>query len=128
MAEQGSSKLPLAHHSIGRVLDMFFRALVFLLVSSIAHAEEPAWFLFARHDGCTDLEIVARKMKLPRTPTSPEDFAQMMQDRGNDVVVGPSPWFPPNLPGRIVQVQFGPESTVAFLSAETCRALAGAKK
>lgn len=102
---------------------MFLRALAFLLLSSIAYAEEPAWFLFARHDGCTDLEIAARKLKLPRTPTSPEDFAQMMRDRGKDVVVGPSPWFPPNLPGRIVQVQFGPESIVAFLSAETCRAL-----
>lgn len=107
---------------------MFLRILAILLLSSGACAAEPAWYLFARDDGCTDLQIAARKLKLPRTPTSPEDFAEMMRDRGKNVVVGPSPWFPPTLPGRVVQVQIGPEESLAFLSAETCRALADGRR
>lgn len=107
---------------------MLLRVLPLLLLSSIVYAAEPAWYLFARDDGCTDLQIAARKLKLPRTPTSPEDFAQMMRDRGEDVVVGPSPWFPATLPGKIVQVQFGPGRSWTFLSAETCRATEGGRR
>lgn len=103
------------------------RVLPLLLLSSIACAAEPAWYLFARDDGCIDLQMAARKLKLPRTPMSPEDFAQMQRDRGENVVVAPSPLVSSNLPGKIVQVQFGPGKSWTFLSVEACRAMEGGK-
>lgn len=106
---------------------MLLRVLPFLLLYSIAYASEPAWYLFARDDGCIDLQMAARKLKLPRTPMSPEDFAQMQRDRGENVVVAPSPLVSSNLPGKIVQVQFGAGKSWTFLSAEACRAMEGGK-
>lgn len=107
---------------------MLLRILPFLLVSSIVYAEDPTWYLFARDDGCTDMRIVVRMESLSRTPTSPEDFAQMMRDRGENVVVGPSPAFPPHLAGKVVQVQYGPKRALTFVSAEACRTAEGGRK
>lgn len=107
---------------------MLLRLLPFLLLSSIVYAEEASWYLFARDDGCTDLQIAVRMAKLSRTPTSPEDFAQMLRDRGEDVVVGPAPGFPPEFAGKVVQVRFGPRRALTFVSAEVCRTSEAGRK
>jgi hypothetical protein len=115
------------HQAIRRVpvaasVWMMLGAWVPLLCSSTALAAESAWFLFARDDGCVGLELAARRFHLPRTPTSPEDFAQMMQDRGHTVTLAPSPWFPKVSPGAAVDARFCPAKSLTFLSAEACPA------
>jgi len=97
------------------------RILPFLLLSSIVNAAEPAWHLFARDDGCVDVQIAARKLKLPRTPASPEDFAQMLRDRGEVAAIAPPAFAPAHLAGKIVEVQFGAGKTLVFIRTEACR-------
>lgn len=92
-----------------------------LLVSTAACAAEPEWYLFARDDGCTDMRIIVRMEKLSRVPVSPEDFAQMMRERGESVVVGLPPGFPPDLAGKVVQVQYGKRRSLTFVRDNFCR-------
>lgn len=94
---------------------------VFLLLSSTAYATQAAWYLFARDDGCAEMQVVVRKLNLPRTPASPEDFAQMMRDRGDSVVVGLPAGVSPDFAGKLVQVRFGDGKALLFVKDEVCR-------
>ena len=88
-----------------------------------ASAQQPAWHLFAHDDGCVDLNLLVKAEKLPRAPVSPEDFARMMRERGEQVVVGPPPGFPPELAGKVVQVKVGEWKAPVFVRDEVCRKL-----
>lgn len=92
-----------------------------LLLATAAHAANPEWHLFARDDGCTDMRIVVRMEKLSRAPVSPEDFAQMMRDRGESVVVGLPAGFPSDLEGKVVEVKYGGRRSLTFVKDEVCR-------
>lgn len=92
-----------------------------LLLTTAAYAANPEWYLFARDDGCTDTQIIVRREKLPRAPVSPEDFAQMMRDRGESVVVGLPAGFPAELAGKVVEVKYGGRRSLTFVKDEVCR-------
>jgi len=65
--------------------------LIFLLLLVVAHpvsAQQPAWYLLSRDDGCVDLKILVKAERLSRLPVSPNDFAVMMRERGEEVTVG----------------------------------------
>lgn len=92
-----------------------------LLAAMPASAQQPAWFLLAHDDGCVDLKLLVKAERLSRAPVSPEDFASMMRERGEQVVVGPPPGFPPELAGKVVQVKVGEWKAPVFVTGEVCR-------
>jgi hypothetical protein len=104
-----------------------FRALfLFLLLFPIpVSAQPPTWYVIARHDGCHELQVLVKMMNLKRAPVSPEDFAQMMRERGEQVVIGPLTEAPneiqPDIIGKIVQVQVGKRAAPIFVTEEICR-------
>lgn len=107
---------------------MYRFPLLFILLTSTSYAAEADWFLFARDDGCTDMQTVVRKLELSRTPSSPEDFAQMMRSRNLSVVVGLPTGVSPELAGKVVQVQFGDGKVLLFVKDEICRSAEFEKK
>lgn len=92
-----------------------------LLGTATAAAQAAGWYLFARDDGCIDVDAVARREKLPRSPASPEDFANLMRERGETVVVGAPAGVSPELAGKLVQVQYGRGKALLFMKDEVCR-------
>jgi hypothetical protein len=107
---------------------MFRSLFIFLLLFSTTYAAHAGWYLLARDDGCTDMQVVVRKLKLSRTPISPEDFAQMMRDRDDSVVVGLPTGVSPDFAGKLVQVQFGDGKALLFVKDEICRSAEFGKK
>lgn len=107
----------------GRLAFAMFRlpALLLLLAALPALAQQPAWYLFARDDGCVDLKLLVKAERLARAPVSPDDFARMMRERGEQVVVGPPPGFQPALAGKVVQVKVGEWKAPVFVTEEVCR-------
>jgi hypothetical protein len=95
--------------------------LLLLLVALPASAQQPTWYLLSREDGCIDLQILVKAEKLSRVPVSPEDFAMMMRERGNEVAVGPLADSPPDLIGKVVQVTIGTGKAPVFVTEEICR-------
>src|SRR5579863_8181206 len=86
------------------------RSLIVLLIFLVAppgSAQQPIWYLLSREEGCIDLTILTKAEKLPRVPTSPEDYAQMMRERGKDVSLELPKDFPAEFTGKIVQVRVG---------------------
>ena len=70
------------------------------------------------------MKILVEAEKLPRLPTSPEDYAQMMRERGKDVSLGLPKDAPADLKGKIVQVRTsGDEGGPVFATDEVCRKL-----
>ena len=107
---------------------MFRSLLTFLLLSSTTYAAQAGWYLFARDDGCIEMQVIVRKEKLSRSPASPEDFAQMMRDRGESVIVSLPTGVSPDLAGKLVQVQFGGGKALLFVKDEMCRTAEFGKK
>lgn len=103
-----------------------FASLFLLLAALPASAQQP-WYLFAHDDGCVDPALLARAENLPRTPASPEDFAQMMRERGKTVAVGLPAGFPPELAGKVVQVSVEDRKAPVFVREEICRNLNAAR-
>ena len=99
-----------------------------LLAALPAFAQQPAWYVFARDDGCVDTKLLVKAEKLPPAPASPDEFARMMRERGEQVVVGPPPGFPPELAGKVVQVKVGEWKAPVFVTAEVCRNLDAASR
>lgn len=95
--------------------------LCLLLAPLPVFAGQPAWHVFARDDGCVELAQLARAERLPRVPASPEDYARMLRERGERVVMGPPPGFPPELAGKAVQVMRGDGKAPVFVTDELCR-------
>jgi len=105
---------------------MLLLLFIFLLLFALpASAQPPTWYLIARHDGGHDLQVLVKMMNLKRAPVSPEDFAQMMRERGEQVVIGPLAEppndIPPDIVGKIVQVQVGKRVAPIFVTEEICR-------
>jgi hypothetical protein len=94
-----------------------------LLAAVPAYTQEPNWYLLSRDDGCVDLRLLVKAEKLPRAPVSPEDFARMMRERGEQVDVGPLPDSPPEFIGKVVQVRYGNGRALVFVKEEICRTI-----
>lgn len=101
----------------------FIFPLLLFVAAVPAFAQQPAWYLLSRDDGCVDLKILAKAEGLPRAPVSPEDFAMLMRVRGQEVTVAPLPDLPAELTGKVVQVTVGPERAPVFVLEEVCRSL-----
>ena len=84
-------------------------------------ADGASWLLMERHGGCFDLGVLVRRERLPRAPTSPDEFAAMMRMRGHQVTVGPLPGSPPDLVGKAVVVDVRDDLKPVFVRAELCR-------
>jgi hypothetical protein len=101
-----------------------FFILPIVLLPPPGSAQQAAWFLLSREEGCVDLRILVEAEKLPRVPTSPEDYAQMMRGRGKDVSLGLPKEVPADFKGKIVQVSTsGEEGGPVFVTDEVCRKL-----
>ncbi|MBP1753339.1 MAG: hypothetical protein H6Q57_2175 [Geobacteraceae bacterium] len=98
---------------------LFF--LLAFLVALPASAQQTNWYVLAHDDGCVDLKLLVKAEKLSRAPVSPEDFAQMMRERGESVEVGLPAGFPPELAGKVVQVKVGKWKAPLFVKEEVCR-------
>jgi len=69
-----------------------------------------------------DLKILTEAEKLPRVPTSPEDYAQMMRERGKEVALELPKDVSSDFNGKIVQVRVGnDEGGPVFVKDEVCR-------
>jgi hypothetical protein len=100
--------------------------LIFLLLLVVAHpvsAQQPAWYLLSRDDGCVDLKILVQAERLSRLPVSPDDFASMMRARGKEVTVGPLAGSPAELIGKVVKVTVGNEKAPVFVTEDICRTI-----
>jgi hypothetical protein len=98
--------------------------LIFLLLLIMAHpvsAQPPPWYLLSRDDGCVDLKILVKAERLSRLPVSPDDFASMMRERGEEVTVGPLADSPAEFIGKVVQVTVGNGKAPVFVTEEICR-------
>jgi len=101
------------------MLPFFF--LLLFLEALPASAQQTTWYVLAHDDGCVDLKLLVKAEKLSRAPVSPEDFAQMMRERGESVEVGLPAGFPPELAGKVVQVKVGKWKAPLFVKEEVCR-------
>lgn len=97
--------------------------LMLLFAPLTVHAGESGWFLISRDDGCVDPGLLVKREKLPRTPASPEEYAQMLRDRGERVTLGLPEGFPPELASKVVQVKSGESKAPIFVSGEICRSI-----
>lgn len=100
---------------------LFLSFLAGLLSALPAYAEDRKWYLLSREEGCVDLDMLVSKEKLPRTPASPEDFAQMMRESGHQVSVGPLPDTPAEFVGKVVEVKMDNGRAPVFVREEVCR-------
>ena len=92
--------------------------LLTLLAAMPASAQQPAWYLLPREQGCADLKILVRMERFPRPPVSPEDFARMLREQ---VSIEPLADTPPEYMGKIVQVKYGNVKAPVFVREEICR-------
>lgn len=95
---------------------------VLLFVATVSPVfGESNWVVIAREGQCTDLKRLAKWQNLPKTPSTPEDFAQMMSDRGYKVTVGFPEHFPAEFSGRAVEVKVREGMTLNFVREEICQ-------
>jgi hypothetical protein len=109
---------------ISRNLKAPLSSLLIALAAAPALAQQPTWFVLAHADGCIDLKVLVKAEKLSRAPVSPEDFAQMMRQRGESVVVGAPANLPSELAGKVVQVKVGSWKAPVFVKEDVCRNIA----
>jgi hypothetical protein len=81
--------------------------------------EAGTWLVLTRSYGCTDVKYLAETEKLPRVPTSPNEYADMMRARGHSVTVGLPTGASPALAGKAVMVTVNKDRRV-FLQEELC--------
>jgi hypothetical protein len=86
-------------------------------------AAEPEWFVLSREDGCLDLTLLARRERLPRVPASPEEYARLLAERGDEVKLDTPDGLPAEYAGRAVRVTVNRAKAPIFVTAEFCRAL-----
>jgi hypothetical protein len=101
----------------------FMLRLSLLLIPFIALpavAQQPKWYVLSQDDGCIEFQLLVKAEKLSRAPVSPQDFAQMMRERGEQVVIGPPPNLSPELAGKVVQVKVGSWKAPVFVTEEVC--------
>ena len=99
---------------------LYFSMLLGLFVVP-AFGGEPKWFLLSREDGCVEVELLAKREKLPKTPATPDEFAKMMSKRGYLVTQGLPEGFPAELSGKVVLVRVRENMAPVFVREEICR-------
>lgn len=102
------------------IYSLYLIILLSLLVSP-AFGAEPEWFLLSREDGCLELELLVKREKLPKAPATPEEFAEMMRERGYHVTLGLPEGFPAELSGKVVLVKVRENMAPVFVREEICR-------
>ena len=90
------------------------------LFAAPAFGGESRWFLISREGECLELEKLARHENLPRTPATPEEFAEMMRARGYRVTVGLPDGFTAEFSGKVVQVKVRDNMAPIFVRKEIC--------
>lgn len=98
-----------------------FAALSLMLAALPSFAQQSTWYVLAHDDGCVELAVFARHLRLPRTPVSPDDFAAMMRERGGPATVAAVPGMPAELASGVVQVQLAGTEAPVFATDEVCR-------
>jgi hypothetical protein len=99
----------------------FFILLIVLVAPPPGFGQQATWFLLSHEDGCVDLKVLVEAEKLPRTPTSPEDYAQMMRERGKDVSLVLPKDLPSDFRGKVVQVRTSSDDAgPVFIRGEVC--------
>lgn len=93
--------------------------LLFLLAAPPAYGGGE-WQLMSREDGCVGLETLAKRERLARTPSTPEEFAGMMRARGYSVTTGHPDGFPAELSGKAVMVRVRENMAPVFVRVELC--------
>jgi hypothetical protein len=96
-------------------------ALLLVLVPLSASARQPTWYLLMHDDGCVNPELLVTAERLLRAPVSPEEFAQMMRERGEAVTIGQFADSPPGFSGQMIQVKYGNSKAPIFVTEEFCR-------
>ena len=95
---------------------------IVVLASLPGSAQQGTWYLLSRENGCVSLEILVEMERLPRAPTSPDDYARMQLERGKKVSLELPDGFPPEFRGKVVQVKTaGDEGGPVFVTDEVCR-------
>ncbi len=94
-----------------------------LFAALTASAQQKTWYLLGREEGCADLQALVEIGRLSRVPVSPEDFAQMMIDRGEKVEIGLPEGFSSEFAGKVVQVKYGNGKSPIFVQEEICRTI-----
>lgn len=96
------------------------------LLFALPARAQPAWYVLAHDDGCIEPRLLmkSKALALSRAPASPEDFAQMMRERGKSPTIGLPNGFPAELTGKVVQVSVSDSMAPIFATAETCRNIA----
>jgi len=86
-----------------------------------AYGGEPKWFLLSRENGCIGLELLAKHEKLPKIPTTPEEFSEMMRERGYRVTLSLPEGFPSEFSGKVVMVKVRENMSPVFVREDFCR-------
>ncbi len=98
--------------------------LLIVLVAPPGSGQQATWFLLSHEEGCVDLKVLVEAEKLPRVPRSPEDYAQMMRERGKDVSLVLPKDVPSDFKGKIVQVRTSSDDGgPVFVRDEVCHKL-----
>ncbi|WP_428737232.1 hypothetical protein [Sulfurimonas sp.] len=93
------------------------RFFLIILVALPLFASQDKWYILSHDDGCIDMSLLNRKGDFPHTPTSPQDYAKMMQEQGKSAIVKENP------NKKIVQVKLGGTKTLFFVKEELCHNL-----
>ena len=99
-----------------------FFALLAVLMTLPASAQQPTWYLMSREEGCVDPKELVELGVVERAPVSPEDYAQMLRSRGKKVTLELPSGFPSEFGGKVVQIKVsGEDGGVAFATDDACR-------
>ena len=97
--------------------------MIMSFIVSPVYCLEPKWFLLSRENGCVGLELLAKREKLPKIPATPEEFAEMMRERGYHVTLSLPDGFPMELAGKVVLVKVRENMAPVFVREEFCRTI-----
>ena len=87
-----------------------------LMVPISSHANE--WFLMSRHGSCFNIDSLERKVGDMTDVETPDDFIELIIQKGYDVKV----YEPPNLKGNAVNVEVSAkELYIMFVTKELCK-------
>lgn len=97
--------------------------MIMSFIVSPVYCLEPKWFLLSRENGCIGLELLAKREKLPKIPATPEEFAEMMRERGYQATLSLPEGFPTDLSGKVVMVKVRENMAPVFVREEFCQTM-----
>ena len=90
---------------------------IFLIIPALSHANDE-WYLISRHGSCSEIKILERKVGDMSGVETPEDFIELMQSNGYEVIVNE----PSNLEGNAVQIEVPKKSlSLMFVTRGLCK-------